>query len=132
MREAIRALTPAENLSTAVDAIHVLSQKIDQMAAGAQDPAAMHQLEAAIAGLRGVVSRVASDDSLAALTAEVRTLSEKVSGRISGAASGNEILNSLQQRIGTIADAIESVRMSAANAGTSALEVSNRVAWRKD
>ena len=126
VRDAIRALTPAESLSGAVDAIHVLSQKIDQMAAGAQDPAAIQQLEAAITGLRGIVSRVASDDSLAALTAEVRALSEKINSGLSGVASGSNILQTLEQRIGTIADAIEIVRISAASPGSSALEAAIR------
>ena len=57
VRSAIRALAPAESLSGAVGAIHVLSDKIDQMAAGAQDPAGLQQLETAIAGLHGIVSR---------------------------------------------------------------------------
>ncbi|HVG51394.1 MAG TPA: hypothetical protein VM867_07170 [Xanthobacteraceae bacterium] len=126
IRNAIRALTPAENLSGAVDAIHVLSHKIDQMAAGGQDPASMQQLETAISGLRGIVSRVASDDSLAALTNEVRALSDKIISGLSGVASGNNLLQTLEQRIGTIADAIESVRKSAAESGTSALEAAVR------
>ncbi|MGZ5828914.1 MAG: hypothetical protein ACXWJW_10285 [Xanthobacteraceae bacterium] len=122
VRDAIRALTPAENLTSAVDAIHILSQKIDQMAAGAQDPSALQQLEAAIAGLRTIVSRVASDDSLAALTSEVRTLSEKIGSGSSAAASSNVALQTLEQRISTIADAIESVRISTASPGSAAIE----------
>ena len=122
VRDAIRALTPAENLTSAVDAIHILSQKIDQMAVGAQDPSALQQLDAAIAGLRTIVSRVASDDSLAALTAEVRTLSERIISGSSVAASSNDALQTLEQRISTIADAIESVRISTASPGSAAIE----------
>jgi localization factor PodJL len=125
VRDAIRGLTPAESLSGAVDAIRVLSQKIDQMAAGGQDPGGLQKLEAAVAGLRGIVSRVASDDSLAALTAEVRTLSDRVTAGAANA-GGSDILRNLEQRIGTIADAIETVRISTASTTSSALETAVR------
>ena len=120
VRDAVRGLTPAESLSGAVDAIRVLSQKIDQMAVGPQDPASFQKMEAAIAGLRGIISNVASDDSLAALTSEVRALSDRVSGIAN--VGGSDILRNLEQRIGTIADAIETVRISTANTSSSALE----------
>jgi localization factor PodJL len=120
VREAIHGLMPAESLTSIVDAVHVLAQKIDQIASGGQDPAALQQLEAAIAGLRTIVSRVASDDSLAALTAEVRALSERIGSGVT--ASSDKILQTLEQRIATIADAIEAVRISAVSPGSTALE----------
>jgi len=112
VRDALRVLTPAENLSGAVDAIQVLSRKIDQVAANASDPASLQPLESAIEGLRGLVSRVASSDALAALTEEVRTLAARLDREPPAVERDNDILRTLEQRISTIADAIEAVRAS--------------------
>ncbi len=112
VRDALRGLTPAENLTGAVDAIHALSQKIDAIASGRhQDPASVQQLETAIAGLRSIVSNVASSDALSTLTGEVRALADRIDNG-SAAARGSDILKTLEGRIGMIADAIESVRAS--------------------
>lgn len=112
VRDTLRGLTPAESLSGAVDAIHALSHKIDQMASGRQqDPAALEQLETAISGLRSIVSNVASNDALSTLAGEVRALSERIDNG-PAATRGNDILKTLESRIGMIADAIESVRAS--------------------
>ena len=112
VRDGLRGLTPAESLTGAVDAIHALSQKIDAIASGRhQDPASMQQLETAIAGLRSIVSNVASSDALSTLTGEVRALAERIDNG-PAATRGNDILKTLEGRIGMIADAIESVRAS--------------------
>jgi localization factor PodJL len=110
VRDAVRSLAPAESLAGAMDAIRVLAEKIDVMAAMPQDNTAMQQLETAIAGLRGIASHAASSDALAALTSEVRAIAAKVDNELPGMARGTAILNSLEQRIATIADAIEQVR----------------------
>ena len=113
VRDTLRGLTPAENLAGAVDAIHALSGKIDQMAGShQQDPAALEHLETAIAGLRSIVSHVASNDALSALTHEVRALSERVDQNAGGSSQGNDILRTLEGRIANIADAIEQLRSS--------------------
>lgn len=110
VRDALRGLTPAENLAGAVAAIHALSGKIDQMASGyGQDPASLQQLETAIAGLRSIVSHAASNESLSALTTEVRALAQRIDAG-PAATRGDDVLKSLESRISTIADAIESVR----------------------
>src|SRR5207302_1530917 len=70
VRDALRALTPAEGLAGLDEAVKALTPRIDQIAATAQDPAALEQLEAAIAGLRGIASHVASDNALARLSEE--------------------------------------------------------------
>src|SRR5262249_39099186 len=67
VRDALRALTPAENLVGFESALRAMSRKIDSVAAVAQDPATLQHLEGAIAGLRSVVSHVASNDALARL-----------------------------------------------------------------
>ena len=74
VRDALRALTPAENLVGFDRAVQELSHKIDLIAGSSQDPAALKQLEGAIVAMRGIVSHVASNDALAKLSEEVRAL----------------------------------------------------------
>ena len=57
-----------------------------------------------VASLRGILTRVASDDALAQLSAEVRRLAAKVDQVASTANSGSNLLSSLEQRIAVIAD----------------------------
>jgi localization factor PodJL len=121
VRETLRTLTPAENLSGVVEAIHAASRRIDQIASGTADPNAMHQLETAIAGLRDILSHVASRDALAALTDEVRALAARIDSAPAAAGQSNDVLRTLEQRIATIADAIESVRASG-QAGSSDID----------
>ena len=104
IRDALRALTPAENLVGVDATVRELSRKIDLIASNSQDPAAMEQLEGAIVGLRGIASQVASDGALAKLSDEVRGLAAKVD-RI---ASSAELLSTLEHRISSMADVLES------------------------
>jgi localization factor PodJL len=116
VRDTLRTLTPAENLTGVVDAIRAVSQRLDQIAVGAADPSSMQQLEGAISGLREILSHVASRDALAALTDEVRALAARIES--APASRDNDVLRTLEQRIATIADAIESVRASGVNAAS--------------
>src|SRR5262249_27774853 len=84
--------------------------KIDVVAAGRQDPVALEHLEGAIASLRGVVGQVASSEALAELAMEVRRLADKIE-RSAPVAGSADLLSTLDQRIGSIADAIEAVRL---------------------
>ncbi len=70
VREALHRLTPAENLVGFEEAVNALAQKVDLILAR-EDPTALQQLEAAIGGLRGVVSHVASNDTLARVAEDV-------------------------------------------------------------
>ncbi|MGB6661319.1 MAG: hypothetical protein WBE90_20090, partial [Xanthobacteraceae bacterium] len=63
VRDALRNLTPAENLVGFNDAVRSLAQKVD-LIIGKEDPASLQQLETAISALRGIVSHVASNDTL--------------------------------------------------------------------
>src|SRR5262245_12384255 len=103
VRDALRALTPAEHLVGFDDVVQALSRKIDGLAAATQDPATLQQLEGAIVGLRSVVSHVASNDGLARLSEEVRALTAKVEQIV-----GSDAFAALEQRIGIIADALQS------------------------
>ena len=74
-------LTPAENLVGFDDAVKTLAQKVDLIIAK-EDPAALQQLETAIGALRGIVSHVASNDTLTKVAEDVRALAGK-GGRVS-------------------------------------------------
>ena len=103
VRDALRAFTPAESLIGVESAVRAMGQKIDRIAAVAKDPTALEHLEDAIAGLRSVVSHVASNDALARLTNEVHALRAKVEQ-----VASSDILATLEQRISFIADALQS------------------------
>jgi localization factor PodJL len=105
VRDALRALTPAESLVGVDQAVQRLADKIDLIANTGQDPASLRQLEGAIATMRGIASHVASNDALARLSDEVRALADKVD-RAAGPADGG-MLSALEQRIATLADALE-------------------------
>ena len=104
VREALRGLTTAESLVGVDAAVKALAQKVDVIAAK-EDPAALHQLETAIGALRGIVSHVASNDTLTKVAEEVRALSAKVDGVANNAASG-DALSALESRIDTLATAL--------------------------
>jgi localization factor PodJL len=103
IRDALRALTPAENLVGVDETVRELSRKIDLIASNSQDPAAMEQLEGAIVGLRAIATQVASDGALAKLSDEVRGLAAKVDQ----IASSADLLSTLEHRISSMADALE-------------------------
>jgi len=106
VRDALRMLTPAENLAGLGETVKVLTEKVDLIAGNTQDPAALKQLEGAIVAMRGIVTHVASNDALATLTAEVRALSAKVD-QVTGPGGESDVLATLEQRIGKLADALE-------------------------
>jgi localization factor PodJL len=104
IRDALHALTPAENLVGVDQTVRELSRKIDLIAFNSQDPAAMEQLEGAIVGLRGIATQVASDGALAKLSEDVRDLAAKVDQ----IASSAELLSTLEHRISSMAEVLES------------------------
>src|SRR5262249_47443269 len=104
VRDALRALTPAESLAGFEQAVQGLSQKIDRIT-GAQDPDTIKQLEGAIVALRGVASHVASNDTMAQLSQEVRGLSAKVDQ-----IGSSDAFSAMEQRIAAIADALQQSR----------------------
>ncbi|MBI3702685.1 MAG: SEL1-like repeat protein, partial [Rhizobiales bacterium] len=105
VRDALRGLTPAENLVGFTDAVNALAHKIDLIVAQ-KDPATLQQLEHAITTLREMAARVASDDAIGQLSGQVQMLAEKVDQL---AASGGAIdaLNNLEHRISALSDALE-------------------------
>ena len=104
VRDALRALTPAENLVGFNEAVAGLAHKIDMIVAQ-KDPAAMAQLDTAITTLRGMVTHIASNETVTHLASEVQALGDKVE-HVARAASGGAALDHLEQRINAIADAL--------------------------
>jgi localization factor PodJL len=104
VRDALRNLTPAENLVGFEDTVKALSQKVDLIIAK-EDPAALQQLETAIGTLRGIVSHVASNDTLTKVAEDVRLLAAKVDVVATSAASGHAV-SALESRIDTLANAL--------------------------
>lgn len=106
VRDALRGLTPAENLVGFDDAVKSLAQKVDLIIAK-EDPAALQQLETAIGALRGIVSHVASNDTLTKVADDVRSLAAKVDSLAGSAASGHAV-SMLENRLDTLANALNS------------------------
>jgi localization factor PodJL len=103
VRDALRGLTPAENLIGFHDAVAGLAQKIDLIVAQ-KDPATLQQLESAITTLRGMAGHVASNETVSLLAAEVQTLANKVDQIGHGPAS--DMLNNLEARIDALSRAL--------------------------
>jgi localization factor PodJL len=104
VRDALRGLTTAENLVGFDDAVKALNQKLDLIAAK-DDPAALQQLETAIGALRGIVSHVASNETLNRVAEDVRALAAKVDDLADGGMNGHA-LSALEGRIDTLANAL--------------------------
>ncbi len=103
VREALRNLTPAENLAGFHDAIELLGQKIDYVVAQ-KDPVTLDQLENAINTLRQVSSHIASNETVGRLASDVQMLAEKID-RFAHV-SGGDALNGLEARIAALSDAL--------------------------
>jgi localization factor PodJL len=77
VRDALRDLTPAENLVGYNEALKTLTQKIDLIVAE-RNPATMQQLERSLTTLREMSAHVASNDAVSRLSAQVQKLAEKI------------------------------------------------------
>jgi localization factor PodJL len=104
VRDALRGLTPAENLVGFNDAVSGLAHKIDLIVAQ-KDPATLQQLEHAITTLREMAAHVASNDAVSELASQVHLLGQKVEdmGRSGGA---GDALNHLESRIEALSHAL--------------------------
>ena len=111
VRDALRGLTPAENLVGFNEAVHGLAHKIDLIVAQ-KDPATLNQLEHAITTLRDMSQHVASNEAVSELAAHVQMLGQRVEHL--SAMSGGDALNHLEHRI----DALGRALAERAQAGT--------------
>ena len=103
VRDALRGLTPAENLIGFNEAVDGLTHKIDMIVAR-RDPEMLGQLERAITTLREMTGHVASNDAVSRLAAQVAELGDKVDHFAQGGAS--DALNNLEHRISALSDAL--------------------------
>ncbi|MGA8971051.1 MAG: hypothetical protein WB499_17700 [Pseudolabrys sp.] len=103
VRDALRDLTPAENLVGYTDAIAALSHKIDLIVAQ-KDPATMQQLERSLATLREMAAHVASNETISGLSAQVRALADKIDHV--AASGGSDAFNKLELRIDALSRAM--------------------------
>ncbi len=103
IREALRNLTPAENLAGFHEAIELLGQKIDYVVAQ-KDPVTLDQLENAINTLRQVSSHIASNETVTRLASDVQMLAEKID-RFAHL-GGGDALNGLEARIAALSEAL--------------------------
>jgi len=104
VHQVLNALTPAEGLIGFDETVKALGSKIDAVI-GRDDPGALPQLEAAISSLRGIVSHVASNDTLNKVAEDVRALSAKVDSlALSGPSTPT--LAALENRIDILASAL--------------------------
>ena len=104
VRDALRSLTPAENLIGFNEAVDGLAHKIDLIVAQ-KDPQTLGQLEHAITTLREMAGHVASNDAIARLGAQVQALAEKVD-HFGAAGGGGDAINNLEHRISALSDAL--------------------------
>jgi localization factor PodJL len=104
VHQALNALTPAEGLVGFDETVKALGSKIDAVV-GKDDPGALPQLEAAIGSLRGIVSHVASNDTLNKVAEDVRALSAKIDSLASSSPS-TPTLAALENRIDILASAL--------------------------
>ncbi len=103
VRDALRELTPAENLVGYTDAIDALAHKIDLIVAQ-RDPATMQQLERSIGTLREMATHVASNETVSNLSAQVQALADKIDHLAIG--GGGDAINKLELRIDALSRAV--------------------------
>ncbi len=124
IREALRTLTPAEQLTGYDEAIRNLGAKLDMILRANDDPSTVHQLESAIAALRAIVSNVASNDALLQLSGDVHALAAKVDqlSQMSRGDSYGDAFAGIEQRIAALASSLEGRERPAAYDNTDAIE----------
>ena len=104
VRDALRDLTPAENLVGYTDAIEALTRKVDLIVVQ-NDPSTMHKLERSVATLREMAAHVASNETVSSLAAQVQVLAEKIDRLAIGGGTGDAI-NKLELRIDALSRAL--------------------------
>lgn len=104
VRDALRALTPAESLVGFDEAVRGLAHKIDLIVAQ-KDPATLGQLEHAITTLREMASHVASNEAVNGLAGQVHMLAERVE-QIGGGSGSGDALTNLEHRIEALSRAL--------------------------
>jgi localization factor PodJL len=103
VRDALRGLTPAENLVGYNDVVAELADELDRIVAQ-RDPATLTQLESAITTLREMATHIASNETVQALAAQVQALGAKIEANTGAGAYGNAVSH-LKQRVAASSEA---------------------------
>src|SRR5262245_7750788 len=104
VRDALSGLTSSQNQVGYAEAVDVLAQKIDLIAAQ-QDPAITHQLEKLMETLSDMALQVASNDTINSLSAQVRTLTDRIE-HLAVAGSAGDAFNRLELRIDALSRSV--------------------------
>jgi localization factor PodJL len=104
VRDALSGLTSLQNHAGYAEAIDVLAQKIDLIAAQ-QDPATTHQLETLMETLHDMAVQVASNDTINGFSAQVRALTDKIE-HLAVAGSAGDAFNRLELRIDALSRSV--------------------------
>ena len=108
MLASLQTLTPAERLAGVDEALSALGRKLDQIVATKQDAGSLPQFEAAITGLRAIVSHVASGEALSKLRGEMRALSSQIKPPSQTAPAQNS-LASMHETIDHVVDHLATI-----------------------
>ncbi len=114
IRETLRTLRPAEQLTGFDEAIRNLSGKLDLIMRSSEH-GGIREIETAITALRSIVSQVASGDAVARLSSDVQTIAARVE-TISAQSHSDSALAAIEQRISRLTEALESQQNQAVSA----------------
>jgi localization factor PodJL len=104
VRDALSGMTSSQNQARYAEAIDVLAQKIDLIAAQ-QDPAITHQLEKLMETLSDMALQVASNDTINSLSAQLGTLTDRIE-HLAVAGSAGDAFNRLELRIDALSRSV--------------------------
>jgi len=124
IREVLRTLTPAEQLTGYDEAIRNLGAKLDMILRANDDPSTVQQLEGAISALRAIVSNVASNDALLRLSEDVHSLAARVDqlSQMSRTDTTSDAFAVLEQRIAALSSTLEGRERPASTDSTDVIE----------
>lgn len=105
IRDAMHGLMPAENLIGYTDAVASLAHKIDLIVAQ-NDPTKIAQLEHAVVTLRELSNRIASNETVSGLAAQVYALNEKIEFMAQAGGAGDGALSHLEQHIAMLSESL--------------------------
>jgi localization factor PodJL len=112
VRDALRGLTPPENLIADNDALSGLGHKLDLFVAQ-RDPATLAQLENAVTTAREMATHIASNEAVQGLAAQVQALGEKIEAKAS-AGGYSDAVNHLEQRVAVLSETLAEREQSGA------------------
>lgn len=114
IRDTLRGLRPAEQLTGFDEAIRNLSGKLDLIVRSSEH-GGVREIETAIGALRSIVSQVASGDAVARLSSDVQAIAARLEA-ISAQTYSDSALAAIEQRISRLTEALENQQKQAVSA----------------